>query len=165
MTGTLGTQDTWLEHWAHTTHDWNIGHTRHMTGILGTHDIWLEHWAHTTLNWNIGHTRHMTKTKLAQAHNTIEKTKKSNTDPTCYLQEDNVLMLWGLTPSTFDHCIVCSFALCGLPVGYHQPLATTLYVFPRFTVSIYPFSIFRLFSNSSSSRGYLNLWHLTCLYS
>jgi hypothetical protein len=59
--------------------------------------------------------------------------------------------------STVGHCIVCSFALCGLPVGYHQPLATTLYVFPRFTVSIYPFSIFRLFSNSSSSRGYLNL--------
>ena len=67
--------------------------------------------------------------------------------------------------STFGHCIVCSFSLCGLPVGYHQPLATTLYVFPRFTVCIYPFSIFRLFPNSSSSRGYLNLWHLTCLYS
>jgi hypothetical protein len=46
----------------------------------------------------------------------------------------------------------------------HQPLATTLYVFPRFTVSIYPFSIFRLFSNSSSSRGYLNLFVIQLLY-
>jgi hypothetical protein len=47
--------------------------------------------------------------------------------------------------STFGHCIVCAFSLCDLPVGYHQLLATTLYVFPRFTVSVYPFGIFRLF--------------------
>ena len=51
--------------------------------------------------------------------------------------------------STFGHCIVCSFSLCGLPVGYHQLLAIVLYVLSRFVV--YPL-------------GIINLWPLYCMF-
>jgi hypothetical protein len=51
--------------------------------------------------------------------------------------------------STFGHCIVCSFSLCGLPVGYHQPLTIVLYVLSRFVV--YPL-------------GIINLWPLHCMF-
>jgi hypothetical protein len=51
--------------------------------------------------------------------------------------------------STVGHCIVCSFSLCDLPVGYHQLLAIVLYVLSRFVV--YPL-------------GIINFWPLYCMF-
>jgi hypothetical protein len=83
----------------------------------------------------------------SEKEHTIQWLKVDDTQRVNHKERKNIqcngqqLMMWFTrwVSSTVGHCTVCSFSLCGLPVGYHQLLAIVLYVLSRFVV--YPLGI------------------------